>query len=761
MRRHYLLALASSASLALLAAAGCSSSEDGGGAGPLPDAGTPDTSTPNHPDDDASTPDGGTPKPDAGPHEPGWDPSFSLPGVAGRLAPQINAMARIGNRQIALAGNFEQAGSIPTKFVALWNGNAWLSIGSGLPDAIDKMVATPSGELFGTVRTSDGFVTKLFKWNKTAWSEVATFDSLVTSLEMAPDGTLYASGWFTSIGASSIANLAKFTGNTWSAVPDAPERINVVRVLDGVVCIGGSIDPEGAGVQCLENGSWVRKALSGTYGEINDLGIQNGDLIAAGRFGLSPDEEGGSLARWTGSAWELIGGGIVGPGYGDVQDMEIDGDKIYVTGDLRFAGGMQVNHVAMWDVTQKRWSSLNDGVYGSSGGFGFGPPPGQALVKDQGGEIYVGGQFSMIGGRNALGIARWDGNQWNPVDDPKAKRLGVNGGVQAMAEAPNGVLYIGGGFPLVGGDVAANNVARFENDAWTSLGLGFDGAVNAIAVKGSTVFAGGDFLRSGAILTKYVAQWNGSSWSGLGAGLDGRVKTLAVGPDGNLYAGGEFERAGDAVVNHIAKWNGTTWQAIGDGFDSAVNAIGFDSDGKLYAGGEFTTSGNTDVNHIAAWDGTAWSTVGAGVNGEYGGSVSSIVVYDGKLTIGGSFDRSGTAKDAPKVYSPAAWDGAAWVSIGGGTHRQNSSGDVLSMSVRGTELYVAGMFERAGSDAGGGVTVNNVAMWDGTTWSDLGGGASDSTNVILVSNDAFWIGGSFTFAGNQGGYNIARFWFSN
>ena len=760
MRRHYLLALASSASLAPLAAAGCSSSDDGGGAGPSPDASTAD-STPNTPGDDASVPDGSNPKPDAGPHEPGWDPSFSLPGVAGRLEPRIGAMARIGNRQIALAGNFEQAGSIPTKFVALWNGNAWLSIGTGLSENIEKMVATPSGELFGTVSAVDG--AKLLKWNKTVWSEVASFDGDVTSLDIASDGTLYASGPFTHIGASAISNLAKLTGNTWSAVAGAPSGIGVVRVVDGTVCVGGAFAPwnevDRVGVQCLEGGTWQDKPFpENANGRIYDIGKQNGEIVAAGQFVLESFDAAGSLARWDGSSWTLIGGGLEGQGAGSVVDMEIDGDKIYVTGDLRFAGGTQVNHVAMWDATQMRWSSLNDGVYGDSGGFGISTPPGRALIKDQGGEIYVGGKFAVIGGRNALGIARWDGNQWNPVDDPKAKRLGVNGGVYALAEASDGSLYVGGSFPLTGGDVAANKVARFENDAWAPLGLGFDESVTTLAVSGSIVYAGGDFIRSGPALTRHVAQWNGTSWSGVGSGVDGNVKALAVGPDGNLYVGGEFTEAGGVVANHIAKWDGAKWSAVGEGFDASVTALAFDASGKLHAGGSFTKSGKTDVNHIAVWNGSSWSTVGTGVNGEYYANVSAIVIHDGKLTIGGSFDRAGTAQDAPKVENLAAWDGTAWAPVGGGF-----PSPVGALASRNKELYIGGAFvaDVPGNDAGAGPTLHNLAMWNGTTWSDLGGGVADGVSDILVTKDCFWVGGGFTFAGNQGSYNIARFWFSN
>ena len=286
MRRLLVLALASSASISFLAAAGCSSSDENHIDPNIESDASPDATTPVTPDDDASAPEAG-PKPDPGPHEPGWDPSFSLPGVAGRLRPRVSAMARIANRQIALAGNFEQAGSIPTQFVALWNGDKWLSISQGLTGEIDKMVATPTGELVASVRSSDGGVTHLFKWNKTVWSEIHSFDGTVTSLDVASDGTLYAAWWsFTDHGAATT--LSKLSGNTWSEVQDAPQGAELVRVVGTKVCIGGRTDPfnGGPGVQCLESGSWQPKSFGpdADVSWVNDIAEQNGELVIGGQF---------------------------------------------------------------------------------------------------------------------------------------------------------------------------------------------------------------------------------------------------------------------------------------------------------------------------------------------------------------------------------------------------------------------------------------------------------------------------------------------
>jgi hypothetical protein len=761
MRRSFVFAIGSSAIAALVTAAvGCSSDPSPGFEPGTGDASTPQADSPSTPTPDASSPDTST-KPDAAPHAEGWDPGYILPGVAGRLHPTVNAIARIGNRQIALAGNFEQAGSVPAKFVALWNGNAWLSIGAGLPGPVDLLAPTSGGELYASRWDSSSFpgVTTIYKWNKATWSAVTTFDGRVQAIDVGPTGTLYVAGSFTKVGAQSIAGVAKYDGTTWSSIAGAPAvGVRVIRAVGTKICVGGDVvQNDNVGVRCHDGTSWSNYAFAPTgYGEINDIAEQNGSIVAAGRFQLDGMSSAGSLARWNAAAskWELVGGGLEAAGPADVRDMVVDGTKLYVTGQISYAGGTTVRHVAMWDTAVNRWFTLNDGIHGDSGGFGFGPPPGQVLAFDQGGEIYAGGGFSLIGGRNAVGIARWDGNQWNPVDDPKAQRLGVNGGVNEIATDGKGAIYAGGSFEFVGGDVAATHIAKLENDAWTPLGLGLDGPVLTIATQGTTVYAGGSFLHSGTVVTPNVAKWNGATWTGLGQGVEGDVRTLVVGPDGSLYAGGTFETSGSTPVAHIAMWTGTAWKTLAAGLDGEVDAIAFDASGKLYAGGWFTHSGATPIDHVALWDGAKWSAVGAGVNG----SVYAIALYDGKLTIGGSFDKSGTAA----VKNLAAWDGGAWVPVGGGLTNDGGYGTVASLSARGKELYVGGGFEIAGpkGDAGTGTPVKFVAKWNGTTWSDLkGGGASDVINVVRATKDSLWTGGLFTFAGGQGATNIGRYWF--
>jgi hypothetical protein len=63
---------------------------------------------------------------------------------------------------------------------------------------------------------------------------------------------------------------------------------------------------------------------------------------------------------------------------------------------------------------------------------------------------------------------------------------------------------------------------------------GLNGWVQALAVRGQTVYAGGTCSAAGNVAANCVAKWDGTTWSALGSGLDGSVYALAVDGSGNL-----------------------------------------------------------------------------------------------------------------------------------------------------------------------------------------------------------------------------------
>ncbi|MHC1724857.1 MAG: hypothetical protein AB9866_02340 [Syntrophobacteraceae bacterium] len=378
------------------------------------------------------------------------------------------------------------------------------------------------------------------------------------------------------------------------------------------------------------------------------------------------------------------------------------------------------------------------------------------LLIDASGNLIAGGNFTTIGGVPVNYIARWDGYRWSAVG------TGINGLVYALALDANGNLYAGGKFTKAG-DVEANCIAKWNGREWSALGTGMDDKVIAIALgQSGNIYAGGWFTVAGGVTTNYLAKWDGNSWSALGSGMNDRIYTLAVDRSGHLYAGGDFTRAGGAAANHIAKWDGNAWSALGSGMSSlyhtTVYALALDGNGILFAGGRFSSAGGVEANCIARWNGWAWSALGSGVASYYDTytSVQSLYVDgSGNLYAGGEFGYAGGVE----ANSLAIWNGSAWSTLGSGMVC-NQPSYVAAILIDGNGvLYAGGMF-----NAVDGVVANNIARWSENVWSALGAGKgiSSSSPRLVVSalavdgNANLYAGGSFSAAGTIKVNNIAK-----
>ncbi len=97
----------------------------------------------------------------------------------------------------------------------------------------------------------------------------------------------------------------------------------------------------------------------------------------------------------------------------------------------------------------------------------------------------------------------------------------------------------------------------------------------------------------------------------------------------------------------------------------------------------------------------------------------------------------------------AKWNGSSWSPLGSGV-----SDSVLAIAVSSTgDVYAGGAFTTAG-----GSTVNRIAKWDGTSWSPLGSGMNSTVDAITMNSTTgdLYAGGAFTTAGGVSTNYIAR-----
>ncbi|MDQ2769419.1 MAG: T9SS type A sorting domain-containing protein [Bacteroidota bacterium] len=619
-----------------------------------------------------------------------WNGStWSALGTGTQNGVQVNsgvyAIAVVANGDVYAGGNFYQAGSQSVTGLARWNGTAWSTVGGGLSSyaEVRALAFDATGSLYvgGSFASAGGSAAAgIARWSGSAWSSLgggvrnsATSPGTVEVLAVAATGDVYIGGGFGSVSGQPANNVARWNGTSWSALGTGTS--NTVYGLavspGGEVFVGGYLIATAGGVPISGVARWDGTAWSsvGPAAGARPLYVtclwrtSGGDLYAGGElFELGGTRLHG-LGRWNGTAWVAVGTGQGNGVYGEVQAVAVaaNGD-VYVGGRFDQVGTVPAHNVARWNGTS--WSALGTGT---ANGVGAAYGGVDALAFAPNGDLYVGGYFNDAGGQQASSIARWNGTTWGVLADASGYNGIDNGRAYALVVAPNGDLYVGGGFNYAG-SMLINNVVRWNGTTWQALGAGIRGGnVLALALgPNGEVYAGGSFVAGNGNATGYLLRWNGSTWNGVGSGVNGVVLALAVASSGDLYAGGQFTSAGGAGANGVARWNGTTWNPLGLGAANGVllpggtypgvSALAFGPGGQLYVGGNFTQAGGGSANYLATWNGTTWSgtAFGSGLNN----TVRTLVLLPGgKLCVGGYFAGVGdTSKPLVDfgIFDPAA-----------------------------------------------------------------------------------------------------------
>jgi hypothetical protein len=382
--------------------------------------------------------------------------------------------------------------------------------------------------------------------------------------------------------------------------------------------------------------------------------------------------------------------------------------------------------------------------------------------------LYVGGYFLMADNIPAPGIARWNGREWSSLG------AGLDDVVHALAVFDDGsgrALYAGRGFRYPDGG-PRDEVVKWNGTDWEPLGQGMVsdsdywdyGAVWTLATfddgTGPALYAGGTFTRAGGVRAFNVAKWNGQAWSTLGSGLvlagqngDGVVFSLVPFDDGTgpaLYAAGFFDRAGGVPVAGVARWDGSSWSAVSGGYWGSFRGLKVYDSGAgpvLVAAGEFGPAYPRLTTGVVQWNGSGWSPLG-----------SEIDFHSEKLAVGdlghgpelfvGFEQRIG---NGPAAHAIGRWNGTSWSRID--TKPETAAPLICCDDGHGQSLFVGGDFLQIGD-----LHANKIARWDDSRWHPVASQVEHyglefftSSMTVLDQGGArtLYVGGEFRFPGED------------
>lgn len=186
-----------------------------------------------------------------------------------------------------------------------------------------------------------------------------------------------------------------------------------------------------------------------------------------------------------------------------------------------------------------------------------------------------------------------------------------------------------------------------------------------------------------------------------------------------------------------------TWNTLGDGAGSNIFYYVKDFQvwgNKLYVAGAFPTMAGLTVNGITSFDGQQFDSLSSGAYG----TPNDLTIYNNQLIAVGMFSTMG---NVPNTRNVAAWDGEGWMPLGSGVGL--SAQEVKAAAVYNGDLYVGGNITYAGSGP-----VGRIAKWNGSTWSNVGGGFTGNCTVysMAVYNGSLYVGGQITLPNSSNSY---------
>lgn len=328
--------------------------------------------------------------------------------------------------------------------------------------------------------------------------------------------------------------------------------------------------------------------------------INSAPALRVARF--DPAANGGT------GAWVQLGAGLDG----EVNVLFVTDDGTLIAGGFfRNSGTVATPYVARFDGTN--WQSLGGGMNTVVWSLSQRPPGTPGGANSGAGQLFAGGWFQSASGNSVNRIARFTGTaangwsgSWVPVGS--TSNPGMNDWVWDIKAIPSSVPSVGGDM-IAGGAFAAVNgvsiskIARWNGTSWSSLGPGLVGGevYELLPLSNGDVIASGNIFSTGSTTLNKYARWSQAtqSWSAMGLGQAGSSRGL-------FQLGSALYSVNTTDINfartHLGQWDPTSgeWQPVLTVNSTLFAALPINAT-DIVLGGSFTLADGQPFTRLAVW----------------------------------------------------------------------------------------------------------------------------------------------------------------
>ena len=317
----------------------------------------------------------------------------------------------------------------------------WLTMNGGHNNQILDFAIGPRGQIYAvgefTRSNNDTSATDpqiysnyVSYWDGTQWQRLGVgANNVVRGIAVAPNGYIYVTGDFTTIGGVAANYVAYWNGSSWNAMGTGLNGAGyaVSVASDGTVYVGGAFTTAGS---------------------------------ANARY----------FAIWNGSSWTY--GGLEGGLNAAVYTIAISDDatQVYVGGaftdEFGSPGNLELQYVGLYDPTTNQFYDVGDGFDDVV----------RKLKIAPSGRLYACGDFTQtaaVDPDTMLYIAYFNGTAWFPLG------IGANNVVRNIDITPDERLVAVGDFTRIG-SVDANYLAYWNGATWAALDIELENSASAV-----------------------------------------------------------------------------------------------------------------------------------------------------------------------------------------------------------------------------------------------------------------------------------------